>query len=295
MSKTARPAEAQLRKLEDLLQLFQQDAAAAHEARLTGEPRGPVTGFPKLDRELSGALLPGLHFIHGQPGTGKTAFALQVAAQCQCAALFVTCEMSPLELLRRHTARVTGTYLGRLKSGEFRPDDVLEKARQAVQEAPQLFILDATRGIGETKKDLQPKAETIRRMTPHFLMVVDSLHTWTQCQVADTQASEYEALNSAIRTLQTLASAWNCPILIVSERNRDSMEKGGMSAGAGTRKIEYQGETVISLERTKESAENSNGEVEVKAHIVKNRHGSPGKKVNLLFHGALQRFREDGD
>jgi len=68
--------------------------------------------------------------MHGQPGTGKTAFALQVAAQCGFPCLYVTCEMAPLELLRRHTARVTRTYLNRFKSGELSPRESLELARR---------------------------------------------------------------------------------------------------------------------------------------------------------------------
>lgn len=48
--------------------------------------------------------------------------------------------MRPLELLRRVTARVTGTYLGRLKSGELDPPTSLRLARQWVAAAPRVVI-----------------------------------------------------------------------------------------------------------------------------------------------------------
>src|SRR5918997_1542382 len=115
------PSIPRLLRLGDLLSDLAADASAAHDAYTSGTPRGPVTGLRTLDRELGGALAAGTHVLHPEPGAGKTALALQVAATCGFPALFVSCEMSALELLRRHTARVTSTYLGRLKSGELGP------------------------------------------------------------------------------------------------------------------------------------------------------------------------------
>ena len=85
------PAEGgRLYPLSDLLGEWAADAEAAHEAHATGTPRGPVTGFPTLDHELGGYLVPGLHVLAGEPGKGKTALALQIAATCGAPALFVT-------------------------------------------------------------------------------------------------------------------------------------------------------------------------------------------------------------
>ena len=303
MRPTSEPASSQaaspapqlprLLRLSDALQDLRADADSAHEARLTGQPRGAVSGLGMLDRELSGAFAPGLHILHGNAGTGKTALALQIAAECRCPALFVTCEMAPAELLRRHTARVTNTYLGRLKSGEMSGADAEALALRAIQAAPDLAFVDATRAAA-VPAYLQECAEIIRNGSKHLLIVIDSLHTWTQSVVGESGASEYEALNAAIRALQILAANLECPLLMISERNRDSMKSGGLNAGAGTRKIEYQGETVIDLERKPDAIEDVSGEVEVTLKLAKNRHGSIGKPIPLNFHGALQRFSEGG-
>ena len=53
------------------------DAEAANLAYTMGTPRGPITNLGGLDRELGGALAPGLHVVHASPGIGKTAFCLQ--------------------------------------------------------------------------------------------------------------------------------------------------------------------------------------------------------------------------
>ena len=297
MRSTSEPAEndttqppPRLLRASDALAELRADADAANEARVTGQPRGPITGLAKIDQELSGAFANGLHILHGQPGTGKTALALQIAASCQCPALFVTCEMAPAELLRRHTARVTGTFLGRLKSGEMSGHDAEKLAHRACEAAPDLIFVDATRAAA-TGTYLQECAEIARGDVRHLLIVIDSLHTWTQSNNALTGASEYEALNTAIRGLQQMAANLKCPVLLISERNRDSMKGGGLSAGAGTRKIEYQGETVIDLER-KGDVENGAGEFEIVLKLAKNRHGSIGKPITLKFNGALQRFSE---
>lgn len=284
-----KPETARLLNFGDLLREFGDDAEAANTALVSGVPRGPVSGLRGLDRELSGAWLPGLHWIHGNAGAGKTAFALQVAAMCGAPALFVTCEMSPVELLRRHTARATGTFLGRLKSGEFSRGDAETLARDAIATAPRLCFADATQAPAPLQF-LRDAAQIARGDDRHLLIIVDSLHSWALRLASGL--SEYEALNVAIADLQTLAHSLKCPILVVSERSRSAMQSGGLNAGAGTRKIEYSGETVIDLNREPGAKTDGAGEVEIKLTLSKNRHGAAGKPLDLRFNGALQRFTE---
>jgi replicative DNA helicase len=265
------------------------DAHAAHEARVSGQPRGPITGLKKLDAELGGALPPGPTVIHGGPGVGKTAFALQIAASCRCPALLVTCEMAPAELFRRHMARVCGEYLGRFKSGEMHPEAVQQKARQAAEAAPLLSIVDATRAYASPLY-LREVAEIARGDARHLLLIVDSLHSWAEA--APAAATEYDALNAGLAALRTLAHQLACPVLIICERNRAGMKTDSVNAGAGTRKIEYGAETVLSLDRKEDAREDGAGEVAVTLKFAKNRHGAAGKAVALKFHGAWQRFTE---
>jgi replicative DNA helicase len=278
-----------LARLGDLLGEWEADARAANEARVTQTPRGAVTGLGALDRELGGALVPGTHILHAGPGVGKTAFALQAAASCGCPALYVTCEMSRLELFRRHVARVTSTYLGRLKSGELLPADSLTLAKRGAAAAPRLTIADATTAPASPMW-IRAAAEATRDTAEHFLLVVDSVHSWADA-IAEG-APEYEALNAGLAALRQLASGLGCAVLTIAERNRASMTSGGLSAGAGTRKIEYGAETVLELSRKEDAIADAGGEVDIALKIAKNRNGSPGGKLSLKFQGALQRFRE---
>lgn len=297
---TSEPAEnpepkpqARLIRLADTLGDLRRAADAAHEARVTGKPPGAISGLPSLDRELSGSFVPGVHFVHGNAGAGKTAFALQAAADCQSPALFVTCEMAPAELLRRHTARATKTYLNRLKSGEMIGADAERLAIQAIEAAPGLAFVDATTAPAPWAF-LYDTGQIVKGDAKHLLIVIDSLHSWAQG--LSSGLPEYEALNAAVGDLQRLAHRLQCAVLVVSERNRDSMKSGGdsINSGAGTRKIEYGAETIISLERAMSAKEDGAGEVEVGLKLAKNRHGAAGRMISMKFHGALQRFSEAG-
>jgi replicative DNA helicase len=279
-----------LLQLGQLLGEWEADARAAFDARTKGIPRGPVSGLASVDDALGGVLHPGLHIVHGGPGVGKTAIGLQVAGTCGVPALYVTAEMRPLELLRRITARVTGTYLGRLNSGELSPEDSLAKAREAIAAAPDLALADAT-DAWASPEWLRQAALAVRGDGRHVLVVVDSIHSWSEASGVDLP--EYDRLNAAIGALRALAGQLGCPVLGIAERNRASMAGGGLNAAAGSRKFEYTGESVLDLALDEKGAPPPGvGETAVVLHVAKNRNGAAGKRLRLAFNGALQRFTD---
>lgn len=276
-------------RLGDLLRDWEQDAAEAHEAYATGKPRGAITGLAKVDRELGGAFAPGLHIVHGAPAAGKTAFVLQTAANCGMPCILVTAEMAPLELLRRIAARVTSTFLGRLKSGELSPEESVALAKRAAAAVPELRIADATRAfasVGWIQQQAAPLVDSGSRV----MVVIDSLHSWAE-HLSDG-GTEYEVLNEGLAALRRLAHTLNAPLLVVAERNRAAMKTGGQHAGAGSRRIEYGAETVLDLHREEDARPDGFGKVPVELRFAKNRHGQGGALVKLSFHGACQRFEE---
>lgn len=282
------PERAPLLRLSHALADFDRDAEAAYTAHTTGQARGPQTGFTSLDRAIGHAFAPGLHGISGNAGAGKTAIAAQWAARCGFPALFVSCEMAPGELLRRHAARETKTFLGKFKSGELSPGVAHDLALQAIKATPDLCILDATR-VPATPDHIRDCAREVQGNSPSLLIVVDSLQSWSESLASG--AGEYETLNLAVKALRGLAHGLNVPVLFVSEQNRASMKSGGLNAGAGTRKIEYGAETVFDLDRPEGAQADGAGEVEIKLRISKNRHGLADMHFPLKFNGAFQLFR----
>ena len=162
--------------LSDLVAEFVADAEAAWRARDSGELRGPVTGLPKLDVALGSYLAPGVHIAQAAPGAGKTALALQVAAQCGFPALFVSAEMGALEIFRRLIARETQTFLGRLKTGELEPQEARRLALETAGRLPHFALMDGTGGyaapeyIRDVVEGLRNKAQVL-----HALVVIDSV------------------------------------------------------------------------------------------------------------------------
>src|SRR5579862_4753223 len=240
---TDEPPAPRLVRLGDLAAEWRADAESAHLARKSQTPRGPTSGLPTLDREFGGHFPPGPHIVHGNTGSGKTALALQIAASCGAPALYVSCEMGALELARRVTARITETFLDRLRTGELRPDDSLKLFERACAAAPGLVLVDATTAF-PTRAWLRTVAESVRGDAQHLLFVVDSLHSWADA--APVAPSEHESVNAAVEGLRSLSAELRAPILALAERNRASMG-GGLNAGAGSRKIEYRGESVWDL------------------------------------------------
>lgn len=266
-------------------------AKRIYDARTTGASLGPCTGLKHIDEEICGAFQTGLHVITGDTGAGKTAFALQVACACGVPAFYVSCEMAPMELLRRIIARTTGTFLGRLKSGELSPAAMKRLAMTAAKSAPLLSIGDA-RDDYATPQWIYEHAADIREESgcAQVLVVVDSLHSWIDSE--GLNMPEYERINKGVSTLRSITSQLDSPVIYIAERNRASKTQGGTGSGAGSRKIEYGAETQIDLNRDMNSEPDTNHNVSVEARFVKNRNGSPNRTVNLKFNGALQTFTE---
>jgi len=277
--------------LADLLGEYRTDAQAAHDARQAGQARGPVTGLSAVDDILGGYLAPGVSVLTGNTGVGKTCLGLQVAVDSGAACLYVTAEMRPLELLRRITARVTSTRLGRLKSGELPPSLAVDLAEQAIAAAPALAIADATTAPA-LPTWIREAAETTRSGWRHLLIVIDSAHSWVEGFAEGVD--EYAALNSGLAELRKLAAQADCSVLVIAEQNRAAMRTGAagdVNSAAGSRKFEYGAEAVLDLHRKKDAREDANGDIEVTLTLSKNRNGSSGRPVNLLFNGGLQSFR----
>lgn len=274
--------------LGDLLEELGHYADARYSARSEGRRIGPGTGLREVDEALGGALQTGLHVVTGNTGAGKTALALQTACCCGFPALYVSCEMAPLELLLRITARVTQTPLGKLKSGELQSYDLVKLATKAIATCPELAILD-TRGKYTSAEWMETHAEIVKDDADQVLVVVDSLHSWVEA--FPDNATEYERLNSGIMQLQGVAAYLESPVLYIAERNRQTRDTGGAGSGAGSRKIEYGAESQIDLQRDLTALPVDN-EVDVILRFAKNRNGHAGRQVSLKFNGVMQSYRE---
>ena len=295
-------------RLSDLLDRLDAEARRCYEAHAKGSPLGARTGLDVLDTAIGGYLRPGIHVLQGPAGVGKSALAQQIASTAGVPALLVSMELSPLELLLRHTARATGTPLSELKGSPspMEPGTLLELATNAANNAPMLSLLDA-RMAWPPISSIEQAAIAARGEDPHVLVVIDSLHSWADGSPGG--AGEYERLNEALRLCLGLAASLSAPVLVVAELSRaatfaadQSRTKarigGNLSASAGTRKFEYAAETVFDLSREKRKTD-SRGSLgretqELICTIEKNRHGVRGAALRLIWDPSLMRISMPG-
>lgn len=284
-------------RLGDLVGELVTDNEAAIKARQSGQPRGPVTALPALDKALGGFLANGVHVLQAGPGAGKSALALQIAAMCGYPALYVTAEMAPLELFRRLIARATNTFLDKLKGnyGDLLSSRDIERlAHQTAEQMPWLTLLDATIGYVESD-DIASRAEALREQAKaeNLLIILDSLQYWAKGAGSE---SEYVLVSNGVRSLSEVAARLSCPVLAISQRNREgnkAKQEGGLYASKGSGDVEYASESVMDLIKVSDHADAS-GKTEINLAICKNRHGEAGRIIPLEFTGKFQQFAEKG-
>jgi replicative DNA helicase len=287
----------------DLISELLNEEAVAREMKATGKKPGPVTGIESLDEEVGGFLSPGVHTLLAAPGAGKTALALQIAVSCGCPALYVTAEMRRAELLRRVTARVTSTYLGKLRGGELTEEELRARLSSVAKACPALALYDATLG-GETRPtptEIQERADALRARfkADHVLIIVDSVTEWAPYAVSNTEAlatgyNDFAIAEMALNGLKQIATHLTCPVLAIAHRNRAGQGKDAdkLHSAKGTGRYEYISEGVWDLERDPKKQADEDGRTRATLTILKNRYGATGLSLSLQFEGRLQKFIE---
>ena len=282
--------QAKLYNLSDLIGETTEIYAAAEQALKEGRALGPAIEFERLREELGG-WFEGVLALHGGPGSGKTAWAIQTSTTVGCPAIYLTCEMPAATILRRIIANKTGEFLGRLRRGQISAETFQRHARTVAEGLPNYGIIDAY--AAPCSVELLKKAVAkMRDRGDHLLVVVDSVHAWSAG--AFPNMDEYAAVSAAVGALREIAAVYRTTVIEIIERNRASMKGETMHAGAATRKIEYGGDVIIALDSVGEIETQLRGSVGVNLTLQKNREGRPGTQIGYLFQGATQRFFEHG-
>ena len=259
-----------------------------------GEVSGVPTGFKKLD-ELTYGLQPGdLIIIAGRPSMGKTAFALNIAANASIrhgvpTAIF-SLEMSKEQLglrLLSSEARVSGS---RIRSGFLsleRDWPALTQAADTLARAP-LFI-DDTPAI--TVLEMRAKARRLKSAHDLGLIVVDYLQLMRSSSSPDSREQEISDIS---RSLKALAKELNVPVVALSQLNRRVEERTNkrpmLSDLRESGAIEQDADVIAFIYREKvynhEAADNI-------AEIIlgKQRNGPTGV-VKLAFLEEITRFED---
>lgn len=260
--------------------------------------RGVRTGFEQLDRKLNPMTAGQLIVVGARPAVGKTSFAvniaMHIAQQSQKPVGMFSMEMSDIELAIRVVAGFTGMPAGRFREHRLNEADWdrVSAALKSLGSAP--FYIDETGGL--SIQELTARARVQSKKVGGFgLLIVDYLQlARSEGRRDDTRANELGVVTSG---LKRLAKELQCPVMALSQLNRDSVKDRRPPTIADLRDsgaIESDADTVILLHR--EFVHTQKIEVQFDAEVIigKQRNGGIGK-VYLDYDGPLTRFFNEGE
>jgi Replicative DNA helicase len=234
----------------------------------------------------------GLYVVGARPGVGKSLVLMQAAMgiTSRGPVLFESLEMSPSEVMTRIIANESGVALNRLKgrredgTGGPSAEDWrrLREVAKGMRGTP-LHI----RGKGvRTPLDVREHARDVKAKGGLAGIVVDYLQIMSgSSRRQDSRASE---IAEYTRQLKLMAMEFECPVIIASQLNRESVKEGKaptLSALRESGSIEQDADVVLLLNTNEADATwDPNGDVPIKAMVAKNRQG-PIAKFELIRSG----------
>jgi replicative DNA helicase len=270
-----------------------------------GVVTGLETGFRDID-ELTAGMHPGqLIVAAGRPGSGKTAFALNIASHVALnlgkPVVIYSLEMTKQELLFRLLCSTGSVDSGKLRRGRLENHEMgrLVNAATNLTKAP-LYINDTSR------LDVQSLRSSVRRMVKEEgvgLVMVDYLQLMhVEGMEKPDRVREVTMISGA---LKSLAKEMNIPILVASQLNRGVENRQGAKTDSKPRlsdlresgSIEQDADVVMLIHRKilQPSDEAGAGEPDNTADVIiaKQRSGPTGE-VSLVFLGQYTRFEDRG-
>ncbi|TFG61943.1 MAG: replicative DNA helicase, partial [Gemmatimonadales bacterium] len=253
---------------------------------------GVASGFPALDKLLSGFQDSEFIIIGARPSVGKTALALTMAANIsihrKVPVGFFTLEMSDMAIMQRLIASEARIGSQKIRTGMLRPADFknLTDAAGMIYDAP-LWISDTP---GMRLLDLRAQARRMRSQLGVKIIFVDYISLINN-EHADLP--RHEQIAEISRSLKALARELTIPIVALSQVTRDVEGKRPTLASIReSGSIEQDADVVMFLHRnrgeTSEDPDHANN-VETELIVAKQRNGPVGT-VRIAFVPKYTRF-----
>jgi replicative DNA helicase len=286
--------QGQLRGIRDVLH----EAIARIDTRMKHEHAfgGIETGFDDFDEMTGGLHGSELVILAARPSMGKTALALNmvehVAVNCQQPTLFVSLEMSALELADRllcSRAKINGH---RLRNGQITSDEQRKLIQTAaeVSTAP-LYIDDSP---SRTMTEIAAAARRLKRKEGLALVAIDYLQL---IEPDNSRDPRQEQVAKIARRLKGLARELNVPVLCLAQLNRQAEatrdNKPQLSHLRESGAIEQDADVVMFIHReeyyqsNEEDRERVRGEADL---LVRKQRNGPVGDVKLTWLHDFTRF-----
>lgn len=264
---------------------FAKTLEAIEQKYQKGEDYSLYTGFFELDKLTDGLHENELTAIGARPGTGKTAFALNIATNIASKknkkVYFCSLEMSSEQITQRIIANNCYINTQFLRTGRLTNED-MEKIAKGTNEIIDLNLnIDTkTRSI----EDLENIAYSLKDKNEIDLLIIDYL---TLLKSKEKFMSRELEVAEISRRLKLLALDLNIPVVVLVQLNRDAENKTPtMSNIRESGSIEQNCDNIIFL--YKEDNEKKLVE-KIKVILEKQRQGSTGI-IELKFDKKYSKF-----
>ncbi|MGL5721601.1 MAG: replicative DNA helicase [Brevinema sp.] len=263
--------------------------------------RGIPTGYPDIDNLTNGLNKGTLIVLAGRPGTGKTAFALNLARGYLDAAnsddpktgvLFFSLEMTGEELALRMISAESRILLEKINRATIGAEE-MDRFLNAMGTLSTLkLVVDDTGGI--SLNTLKARARSIMRKHKYSLMIIDHMQIITMPGQNFSTSSRTNMLASISGTLKALSKELEIPIIVLSQLNRGvehRQDKTPMLADIReSGAIEQDADIVILISREDYyDKENAPFPGVVEVNFAKHRNGRT-EMVPMMFFGETMLF-----
>lgn len=294
------------------------DLMAGYWQRQAERREMAATGFPALDRALSGGLeRDRLIVLLGAPGSGKTTLTNQIADHVARTrpVFYVTSEDTPMTLLAKTIARrnsIDYTAVARGYPSERERINLAFAAYGRENAARQLRYADATQGmrLQDIAEQAERHFEAMKQVTDgDGVIVIDYLQRLARAEDmymrmtgGSLGADSRQAATVYTERLRALACDLHCTVICLSAMNRASGYKAENSTIASAKEsgdIDYTADVIMAIgEKLVNGVPETLPDPGARAwmlRIDKNRQGMTtyaGAHIDLVWHPAIQRFGE---
>ncbi len=279
-----------------------------------GNQRGLMTGFESIDAITTGLKPGSLNIIAARPGVGKTAFALNIienvaiansAAKIRKPVVLFSLEMPKHQIIKRMFSTFGRVAPKSIEDGiltQHQWDQILKNIKSLCintylkQNICNLYIDDnvslTATGIVDTVREIAKDYEGISLIAIDYVQLLKPEY---RGQNRNTELAETS------RTLKLLAMEFNCPVIALSQLNRDidrrSNHKPVNSDLRDSGALEADADTIMFLSKDSQSADGEpvispTGVEQILLSVSKNRHGSIGE-VCMSFTGMFSLFEDN--
>jgi len=255
---------------------------------------GVPTGYDDLDKLTAGLQPAELIIVAGRPGMGKTAFALNIAANAAFTGAGVavfSLEMAKEQLVLRMLCSEARVDSSKVRSGYLGERDFpqLAKAAGRLHEAP--IYIDDTPAISVLELRAKARRLVRDRSKKIGLIIVDYLQLMRGMGTASNREQEISEIS---RSLKALAKELSVPVIALSQLNRRVEDRSDrrpmMSDLRESGAIEQDSDVIIFIYRDEvynKSDESKKGLAEI---IVAKQRNGPIDTVTLTFLNVYTRF-----